>query len=201
MSERLVNTLFSRPDNNPVQDHSEIAQPVVEQGELQPEAYHRIRAAEKGELKAKLTQILDRGIVNDRLKVDLPPDVHGEWVRNDPLEIARLKALGFEIDTKYAPSQARKLHDDGTDAPIVGDTVFMMCSREVKEIIDEIRFERHIERNRKTSQREDKDLKEVVYRTSGGDVPAVSESKVRDATYNDVAEALKAVESQIIPAS
>jgi hypothetical protein len=91
----------------------------------------------RDDLRKHMASVLDRSLVNDRLWVDLPPDTHGEWVFNDPLELARYEALGFEIDTQYA--NKRSLHNLGDGSSIVGDVIFMTCPMIVKEVIDEQR--------------------------------------------------------------
>src|SRR5213080_119423 len=63
----------------------------------------------KREKKAKFARVLKRGFAVDRLTVDLPPDIHGEWVPED--QVDRAKLLGFEIDTEYA--KQRQLHPAG----------------------------------------------------------------------------------------
>ena len=91
--------------------------------------------------KRRRAEVYDRGIVGSRLHVELPPELHGEWVPNVPEEIHRKENLGFQIDTEYA--RQRRLHDKGDSASYVGDVVFMTCSREDKDILDEIRQERY----------------------------------------------------------
>ena len=136
MPERLK-LQFGRVSNRgPVMDRKDQPSRVIEQGVMQPEAVQKlIEQAERGELKAKLAAILDRGVVQDRLMVELPDDVHGEWVLNNQMEINRLKSLGFEVDTVYAPRRA--IHGDGSNSGIVGDVIFMTCPKIIKEVIDE----------------------------------------------------------------
>jgi hypothetical protein len=99
-------------------------------------------------LEAKLrVQVLDRGVVNQRLNVDLPSDVYGEWVTNTKDEIYRMESMGFEIDSQYAPSRA--LHSEGDGKSIVGDVVFMTCPKVVKESIDKIRRTEYMAMNMK----------------------------------------------------
>lgn len=93
-----------------------------------------IRDLPRNERRARLIKIRERGYISQRLEVDLPPDKYGEWCLNDPAEIARMQAMGFEIDTIHAPSKA--LHSNGSGMAIVGDVIFMTCPREVKEDID-----------------------------------------------------------------
>lgn len=146
MAERKVNVFANYKPSSPVRDHTEQVQ-VIEQGVVDPKTLERIEKAERGELKAKLAAILDRGIVEDRLRVEVPDNMHQEWVRNDPIEIRRLQSLGFMIDDVYAPSRA--IHSDGTSSAIVGDVISMICPREIKEVIDEIRLEQIIKQNAK----------------------------------------------------
>lgn len=194
---------FGRVNNpGPVRDPKN-STTVIEQGVMQPDAAKRILSAERQELKAKLTTILDRGVVQDRLWVDLPDDIHGEWVLNNPLEINRLKLLGFDVDTEYAPKRA--IHGDGSNAGIVGDVIFMTCPKVVKEIIDEIRDEqaRATYAPRKVGKadlgREDRDFLNSVEQHPGSGVTAFSESTEHAATYDDVKSALKGIDQQVKP--
>src|SRR4051812_10412635 len=98
----------------------------------------------RAEKKAKLVSILSRSIVTDRLAVDLPADMYGEWFPNDKMEIYRAQMMGFKIDTEYA--KARALHENpqhGGDASIVADAIFMTCELETKQLIDEIKQENY----------------------------------------------------------
>lgn len=109
----------------------------------------------------ELARVLDRGHTNLRLIVPLPSDVHGEWVPNDPQEIFRKQTLGFEIDTKYAVSNA--LHSDGTGKPIVGDVIYMTCPKRLKDAFDKLAAKRYEENHggtkREKNQKEEKDFK------------------------------------------
>src|SRR5262245_3511703 len=117
----------------------------------------------RDERKARLASVLDRGIVADRLKVDLPSNLHGEWVFNDPTEIFRMEALGFKIDDVHAPKRA--LHSKGDSGSVVGDVIFMVCERETKDMIDEIRREQYARLNSKgPKQKEEKDYNKMVDR-------------------------------------
>lgn len=97
------------------------------------------------ERRHRLSQVLDRGFTEVRLRVPLPPDVHGEWVVNDKVEIARLRALGYKVDDKYAIGNS--LHSDGTDTPTIGDVVFMTVPMVIKDDIDAIARIKFIEAN------------------------------------------------------
>jgi len=157
----------------------------------------------RAEKKARLAVVLDRGIAHDRLKVNLPADVHGEWVRNDPFEINRMRFLGFEIDKEYAP--ARSLHGDGTGSAIVGDVIFMTTSKERKDMIDEVRKDQFFRVNGypgdTKNSREERELAENVARETGGQIPTFTESRSREARKEDIAAALDVVERQTTPAT
>lgn len=196
--------------DTPVKDYGADNNYVVEQGELQPDAAERIASAERGELRAKLAAVLSRGVIQDRLKVDLPDDIYGEWCRNDPLEINRLKTLGFEIDTVYAPARAINTNADG--AAVIGDVIFMTCPRIVHDVIEEIRHDDLIKQHtkkrgkvRKYQGDYNKEEEDFVSRTktdadpSGVHVKAFSESTEEQATFDDVKRALESANKQIKP--
>jgi hypothetical protein len=152
---------------------------------------------DRKELKAKLVAVLDRGITNDRLAVDLPGHVHGEWVVNDPMEIARVQALGFEVDNQYAPK--RSLHSDGSTTAIVGDVIHMVCSKEVKEVIDEIRRERFIaEHGSAAPSGMDNLPEERGFKTAmvGAGVKVIDESKAGVVGADEVNIAIRAHKSE-----
>lgn len=99
-----------------------------------------LKSLSRNDRRARLIKIRERGYISQRLDVELPPDLHGEWVLNDPAEIARMQSLGFDIDTVHAASKA--LHSDGSGKAIVGDVIFMTCPKEIKEDIDWAEAER-----------------------------------------------------------
>jgi hypothetical protein len=181
-----------------MRDYNENSQ-VIQQGVVDPKIQERLNKAENGELRARLAVLLDRGIVSDRLHVDLPDDVHGEWVRNDPLEIRRLGLLGFKIDDTYA--KARAIHSDGSDSSIVGDVIFMTCPKETKLMIEDIRLEQtlnaHTKKkigNKEVQREEIQFLKDVGSSTDG--VAAYSSSQEKQASNKDLADILASVDSQ-----
>lgn len=144
----------------------------------------------RAERKARFAQVLDRSIVGDRLKVNLPPNVYGEWVPNDQMEIYRMEALGFKIDTEFA--RQRELHSRGDAASYVGDCVFMVQPMEDHEILEEIRKEQYDRLNsKKPRQREEKDFATQVSKElqEVGIVPT-TESTVNEARKSDLEAAL-----------
>lgn len=96
-------------------------------------------ALPKHEQRARIVEVLERGIVGKRMHVDLPPGIYGEWVHNSKEEIYRMESIGYVIDDKYATSRA--LHSEGDNKSIVGDVVFMVCDQDTKDLIDAARKE------------------------------------------------------------
>jgi len=147
----------------------------------------RVRLAQD---EARLIQVLDRGIVADRLYVPLPPGVHGEWARNEQIEIDRMKMMGFEIDTKYANN--RGLHNNGTGATIVGDVIFMTTTQDNKNLINKIyqeRFERiNGKRGAARTQKEESDFRTA---TDKLDMPVIHESSQSVASTAEILAALE----------
>jgi hypothetical protein len=92
-------------------------------------------------IKAKLSAVRARGFTNSQLDVELPSELYGEWVPKDEVSIRRMQAMGFEMDDKY--SKKNSLHDDGVKGSL-GDVVFMIASKETKEILKEIDRENYI---------------------------------------------------------
>lgn len=142
--------------------------------------------------KARLAEVYERGLLGDRLHVPLPPDKHGEWVPNDVVSIDRKRSLGYEIDTVHANKRA--LHDKGDGASYVGDVVFMTCSMETKEIIDELRRERYnsLHAPKKGTQIEERQFVKTVEPESG----PTAESRSHQAKIHDIKDALEAASNQ-----
>lgn len=140
--------------------------------------------------RAKLTTILERGVVGDRLHVELPNDLYGEWVRNDPMEISRAQALGFWVDVDHASKRA--LHTDGNKAAIIGDVVFMVTTRENKALIDSVQAERIRNTHNPKKPKEEKDFEAQTYADTGGIIPTLNEGKQRSLTRDEIAAALNA---------
>lgn len=156
------------------------------------------------EKRARVVRVLERGIVADRTTVEnLPPHLHGEWVERDPLAIERKRALGFWIDKEYAPKRA--LHSDGTDSSIVGDTVYMVCLKEDKEIIDEVRYEQYIRMHGTNAQKKMmgfnvdgvKEEKEFKAQAENADIPIIEESKFTTARKDELVAALQTTGEQV----
>lgn len=188
-----------KPSDSPVKSADE---QIIMQDSPQPPTEKEATKAvmspeERAQRKARLAVLLDRGLISDRLTVELPPELHGEWNRNDPLDIQRLRTLGFEIDTKYAP--ARALHNDGTGSAVVGDVIFMTTSRENKELIDEIRHEQFLASNSPRKAREEKQFEERIGKETGGQIPTFTDSVQRTVRKEEIMAALTEVDAQTKP--
>lgn len=198
MAERETNFFKNLNLKTGMRDHTD-KQEVIYQG-LDPKVVDRLEKAEKGELKAKLARILDRGVVQDRLVVELPDHLYGEWFRNNPMDIQRARALGFEIDTEYATKRA--VHSNATGGAVVGDVIFMTCPKEVHEVIEEIRLERTVRRHSPDSKgrnREERDLVKNIEDLGSPNIKAITESSENRVNYSEIAKAVERVDSQVKP--
>jgi hypothetical protein len=140
----------------------------------------------RSEKKARLATILERGMVGDRLHVELPDDKYGEWVPNDKVEIYRMQSLGFEVDKEYA--KRRALHNDGTDGiSIVGDVIFMTCDRDTKDIMEEIKRENYDRVNSPKGAKEEKDFKANMMNSV---TPPIDKSSTENVDQDAIKEAL-----------
>ena len=111
------------------------------------------KAKERAERKAKLAQVLDRGMVSARIAVKNPdPNKHYEWPRNTETDIDRWKSLGFELEQDK--KVAVKLHGQGDSRIVVGDAVLMSTSRENFEILEELKTERKARRAKMDAKRD-----------------------------------------------
>jgi len=127
-------------------------------------------AKAKAEAKARMLTLLDRGVTNDRLLVPLPSDTYGEWVPNNPSDVARFESMGFKIDDTYAKSHA--IHGSNR----VADIIFMTCPMYVKEAINEIRAERFEKLHGKPDVKTKRELKEERDFRGKSDLPVVNSS-------------------------
>src|SRR6266550_106434 len=146
------------------------------------------------EKRARIARVLERGYVVDRATVDnLPPEYHGEWVPDDPMEIERKKALGFWIDREYAPKRSLHGQADEADKARIGDCIFMICHKEDKQLIDEIRYEQYVRTHgspedlKRLKQQEERDF--IKLSESIG-LPVVDESAESSARKEELIAAL-----------
>lgn len=114
----------------------------------------KIDTTNREELEIRIARVLERGMLSERLQVELPDGMYGEWVADDPVEIYRMKSMGFEEDIKYATASA--LHTDGSGRAKVGDTIFMTAPRLVKDVIDSVSRKKYEQSHGKKKTEEEK---------------------------------------------
>ena len=130
----------------------------------------------KKEFKAKVAGVASRGFMIDRLSVQLPADMYGEWVPDDEVSIAGARALGFEIDKEFATRN--KLHTNAAGEAKIGDAVFMTIPRYQKEVLDELAEE---ERIRFHGIRGAKPAEETQYaKNISKETPIINESRIEN---------------------
>lgn len=138
--------------------------------------------------KARVARVLDRSFVVDRLHVDLPDDLHGEWVPNEPWEIIRYQTLGFKVDDEHAVK--RKLNDSGDGKAVVGDVVFMTQPKWQHDILVAEKARIYADTHLKPRQKEEKDYEANV--KSLGDVPVTINSSHEQVPGSQIRESLGA---------
>jgi len=159
------------------------------------ESARKIRA----DKKARFTRILERGVLVDRLAVDLPPDLHGEWVPYD--QVDRWLAMGFENGAQHVPKlNNRALHGAADGYVHVGDVVFVTLPKEDKEIYEEVRHEHYIamhgspQDKKEQKQREEKEFESLVH-AEARELPVVEDGGARTAKREEIRESLVAAVS------
>lgn len=106
----------------------------------------------------RVAQVLERGMVIDRLKVDVPDELESRWEAADAVSIASAELRGFVIDTHYAKKNS--LTDGGDGKARIGDVVHMVRPKWKKDIEDKVKarqyHENHIadKRNRQKEERQ-----------------------------------------------
>lgn len=166
-------------------------------------------ALSRAERKKRMARVLERGLVGERLMVELPPHLHGEWA---PIRlIDYYKSLGFEIDNQFARN--RSLHSrpelGGQECAVVGDAVYMVQSVEDFEIWEELRSDRYFQMNNKpardgetSNQIEERAFKDSAKTLDEGasTVPVVDNSKAREARKEQLAAATAAAQQRTMAA-
>lgn len=150
------------------------------------------------ELKALMIEILDRGLVQDRLYIPLRNGLHGEWVPNYSNDINEKKLLGFEIadSTRHVASEVEQISTDGKGTEIIaGDVVYMVCSKERKEVLDEIRHERFIAMHGKKGDKKQQEEREFELQNKAlakFGIGTISESTTESVSGEDIKNMLAA---------
>jgi hypothetical protein len=154
------------------------------------------RSLSKSQLKAKMVEILDRGVTSSRLDLDVDTDIHYEWVPNNAVEKNRMKTLGFEVlSRKNHLRSGNPLHEGGGDEIIVGDVIAMGCSKARKEVLDEIKQERFTAMHGKAGsnvQGEETDFQKRMRESAEpAGVTAIVESSTQSIGGNELLNAIK----------
>jgi|688.fasta_scaffold11762_9 hypothetical protein len=79
------------------------------------------------EYKRRLFETADRSYVNDRLIVNLPEHLHGEWLGVDDFSQFHAQAKGYVDGSEYLEGH-NKLHDR-PDGSTIGDVKFMVIPK------------------------------------------------------------------------
>lgn len=129
-----------------------VPDPSEEQQKLNEEVRRRLE--KKQHLRAV---ILERGVTSSSMAVNLPSNLHGEWIRNEPKRIRDAIELGFHVDREYAPKQltvdGKFMHDaNGDGSAVIGDAIFMVCDKETRDIVEELQKEEYIRRHGKPGE-------------------------------------------------
>jgi hypothetical protein len=139
------------------------------------------------EQKARMARVLDRNLSISKLHVDLPNDLHGEWVPSDDVSVAEKERLGFKIDTEYAPKSINK-----SNRHI--DAIFMTIPKGTKEAIDSFRQDEY---NRAQNPKKNslgqtvENKEEVEFKNSPVGLPLSTESTTTNVDSNQIASTLR----------
>jgi hypothetical protein len=132
-------------------------------------------STELEEFAQRMIQVLDRGHIIDRFKVEgAPTDIHYEWHKDDPLTHARLTAKGFVTDDDLA-KRSGFVHTDGAGNPRIADVRLYKIHKSKYDILQKIEEERV--RRVQDPRRADKDFMQTL-RNEGGFDEVVGNSTV-----------------------
>ncbi len=110
-------------------------------------------AETRAQKKARLTQVLARGLVSDRLVVrNADPKMHYEWSRNTETDIDRFRSMGFQVEHERGKSSG--LHGTGDNSVVIGDAILMSIPIKDFEILEELKEERHARRRKMDAKKE-----------------------------------------------
>jgi hypothetical protein len=116
-------------------------------------------------LKSQLrVNLLERSGISTALDISfLPPGIHGEWERNNPMIVEdKIKRLNYEV-FKQKPGTKLGMHDANADGSVVvGDLILMTCSQENFDIIEELRLEEYNRRHGKPGAKEQAEEKGFI---------------------------------------
>lgn len=154
--EALEALMDTSPEPNLVARRESLAQePSLLEEEPTPEEAVEIRARKK----ARIAQLMTRGILNSRLsalcEAVVPDGRFGKFVRDESGSIIRFQNLGY--DFVYREDKTVEAEMDANNRISVGDVVLMTISKDDHEILKEIRVE-GIQKKLGASRKEYQDL-------------------------------------------
>jgi hypothetical protein len=153
------------------------------------------RTLTKAQLRAKMVEILDRGVTTSRLDLDVDDDIHYEWVPNNAVEKNRMRTYGFEVLSRSRHLKSgNPLHEGGADEIIVGDVIAMGCSKARKQVLDEIKSERFIAMHGRPGskvQAEETEFSEKMNQQMPDSIKGIVESSTKTIDSSQLANALK----------
>jgi len=114
-------------------------------------------AEERAAFRGRVVEIGTRGLAIDALHVDLPSNIHGEWVHDDAASIAEKQVLGYEVDTVHA-AKSKQVHSDGTGKAKYSDVIFMTIPKWKQDIIQEERTKDLKQRHSGKVKKEEKEF-------------------------------------------
>lgn len=133
--------------------------------------------AELEEYAQRMIQVLDRGHIIDRFRVEgAPADIHYEWHKDDPLTHARLTAKGFVPDDELAAT-SNFVHTDGAGNPRIADVRLYKIHKAKYDILQRIEEERVL--RTQDPRRADRDFMESL-RKEGGFSDVIGDSSVEN---------------------
>lgn len=89
------------------------------------------------EYRRKQLAQADRSYLNDRLNVELPDGLYGEWIGRDDFSQYQAQAKGFVDGSQYL-QKYNKLYETADGKSAVGDVVFMVIPKWMKEEQDKV---------------------------------------------------------------
>lgn len=134
--------------------------------------------------RARLAQVLDRGLTVDLLDVKLPDHLDSRWESNDPLSIASAELRGFKVDTQFA--ERNGLHGTGDGKARIADVVHMIRPKWIKEEEDALKAKRYYD-NHIADPRKQKEERDFLAQNQ---LQPIVGSRVTEVTGSQIEESL-----------
>lgn len=140
------------------------------------------------EQKARLARVLDRSFSVDRLRVNLPPDVYGEWVPSDPVSVAEAELKGLQVDEVYAPQSAVGRSNRHIDC------IFMTMPKITHDVIESMKLDEYNRIHNPKKNNEGKIVGQAEDKTNSPEanavgLPIISESQTSSVTGDEILSA------------